>query len=123
MFVFNHINILVDDLQRSMDFYMNTLGFEYERHLSDTKVILKCGEFDFFVEQGDKGVFNDKFHFGIKTDPKTIYECYEKHQKMGVTFNKGNNPSEELFDDPNSERIAYYFEDPDGYIVEIYSGC
>jgi catechol 2,3-dioxygenase-like lactoylglutathione lyase family enzyme len=119
----NHLNLVVSDLRRSLDFYVGKLGFRYVRSLNRRKVILEYGGFDFFLEQAEGVAPHPRFHFGIQMSEDDVYKAAERLRAAGVTIVVGNNPDDlaDVYAAPDGVRHVFYFQDPDGYIVEVYS--
>lgn len=119
----NHLNLVVGDLQRSLRFYVEALGFNYVRHLHEKKVILEYGGFDFFLEQVPSVEPNSRFHFGIKTTEAGVHEFAALLRAKNVPLVIGNNPNglADIYVTPDGVRHVLYFADPDGYVIEVYS--
>lgn len=118
-----HLNLPVTDLAASLDFYVRRLGFEYVRHLHERKVILRCWGFDFFLEQAERNVSNPRFHFGFRTTVEGVHAFAERIRELGIPQVVGPQPTRraETYVTPDGLRHVFYFADPDGHIVEVYS--
>ncbi|MES2054311.1 MAG: VOC family protein [Pseudomonadota bacterium] len=119
----SHLNLPVTDLERSMDFYVRKLGFHYVRHLRPGKVILEVGGFDFFLEEGGEGFGHPRFHFGFETTTDGVHEFARLIEDRGISQVVGPQPTgrAELYVTPDGLRTVFYFADPDGHIIEVYS--
>jgi catechol 2,3-dioxygenase-like lactoylglutathione lyase family enzyme len=119
----NHLNLVVADLQKSLDFYVSKLGFRYVRPLHARKVILEYGGFDFFLEQADGVQPHPRFHFGLKTTVAGVHQFAELLRSHDIRLVPGNNPNRlaEIYVTDDGVRHVLYFEDPDGYTIEVYS--
>ena len=119
----NHLNLPVLDLERSLDFYVRKLGFEYVRHLHERKVILSFWGFDFFLEQFVSNVANPRFHFGVHTTTQGVHDFAAVIERAGISQVVGPQPTGEaaIYVTPDGLRTVFYFDDPDGHIIEIYS--
>lgn len=119
----NHLNLPVLDLERSLCFYVNRLGFQYVRHLNERKVILSSWGFDFFLEQYTAILDNPRFHFGFVTTTKGVYDFAERIHRAGISQVVGPQPTgrAEIYVTPDGLRTVFYFADPDGHIIEVYS--
>jgi len=116
-FKFNHFNFNVLDLQKSMDFYKESLGLKEIRRKeaqdeSFILVYLGDGVTDFTLELTwmkerteayDLG--ESEYHLAMTVDD---YEAaYKKHKEMGcITFE-------------NKSMGIYFITDPDEYWIEI----
>jgi catechol 2,3-dioxygenase-like lactoylglutathione lyase family enzyme len=122
-FSINHLNLVVSNIERSLDFYVGQLGFTYVRHLSSRKVILEFAGFDFFLEQAPNIETHPRFHFGIRTTREGVYEFAALLRSKNIAVVPGNNPNglADIYVTPDRVRHVLYFADPDGYIVEVYS--
>lgn len=117
MFLFNHYNFNVLDLDRSLRFYEEALGLKpvKEKMGSDGSyklVFLGDGVTDFTLELTllkarteayDLG--EGEFHLAFRTDD--IAAAHAKHEQMGCI----------CFENPGMG--VYFIEDPDGYWIEI----
>ena len=117
MLQFNHFNFNVLDLNRSLDFYRETLGLTpvSEKEAEDRSfklVYLGDGTTSFSLEftwLRDRTEPYDlgecEFHLAFVTDE---YDAlYAKHKEMGCV----------CFENPAMG--IYFIEDPDGYWIEI----
>jgi lactoylglutathione lyase len=113
-----HTMIRVADLDASLDFFVNKLGFvEQRRHVSDkgrfTLVFVACPESpDAPVEltyNWDPEVYTGGRNFGhLAYQVDNIYEYCEKLMKHGITINRP----------PREGRMAF-IKTPDGISIEI----
>ena len=119
----SHLNLIVSDIEQSLDFYTRILGFHYVRHLHDRKVILDSGGFDFFIEEGEDIPHHPRFHFGIETSEAGVRRLADHLARMGIPQVVGPQPTglAELYVTPDGVRTVFYFCDPDGYMIEVYS--
>ncbi|MBF0406531.1 MAG: VOC family protein [Candidatus Riflebacteria bacterium] len=116
-FKFNHNNINVFDLEKSVAFYKEALGLvELRRHSpadnSFTLVFLGDGntqhrlELTWMRNRTEKYNLGDnEFHLALTVDD--FKAANEKHRKMGCI----------CYENPTMG--IYFIEDPDGYWVEI----
>ncbi len=117
MFRFNHYNINVLDLEKSINFYKNALGLNVirEKNAQDGSykiVYLGDGKSDFSLEltwlkdrkeKYDLG--DEEFHLALTAED--FNAAYEKHKAMNVI----------IFENPKMG--IYFIGDPDGYWIEI----
>lgn len=116
-----HINILSHDWRASLAFYSRVFGARYQFHLGSNKVVTDINGFEFFIEEVDDFVVNPFFHFGIRTTTEGVYAFAERLGQMGIPMVKGNNPEPGPLVGPDGVRVALYVEDPDGWLIEVYS--
>lgn len=116
-----HFNILAADLERSLRFYEEVLGARYCYNLGPKKIVTQLNGFDFFIEQASEVKYPIGFHFGLRTSADGIIVVAEQLKEKGVEFVKGNGPWPGLHVGPDGTRQAFYFEDPDGLLIEVYS--
>lgn len=114
---FNHFNFNVLNLQKSMDFYNESLGLkEVKRKEAEDGsfilVYLGDGTSDFTLELTwlrdrtepyDLG--ESEYHLAFVVD--SYDEAYKKHKEMGV------------IEYENTSMGIYFITDPDGYWIEI----
>jgi lactoylglutathione lyase len=116
-FKFDHNNINVLDLEKSVNFYKDALGFEELRryHAPDgsfTLVFLKDESSQHALEltylKDRKEPYNlgdNEIHMAVTTDE--FDKAYEYHKNMGCICYE------------NKEMGLYFIADPDGYWTEI----
>lgn len=117
MFKFNHYNINVLNLEKSIEFYKKALGLEkvrekFSKDGSYKIVYLGDGKSDFSLEltwlRDRKEKYNlgdEEFHLALTADD--FEKAYELHKNMGVI----------IFENP--QMGIYFIGDPDGYWIEI----
>ena len=115
-FQFAHNNFNVLDLERSLKFYEEALGFKPARKLEGPRFTLAYlsdgGQTQHELEltwiHGRKEPYNlgeNEFHLAVRTDD--FEAAHEKHKAMGcICFE-------------NEEMGIYFISDPDGYWIEI----
>ena len=116
------ISLTVKDLQKSLNYYLDTLGFVIERKIEREGILrsvaLKAGDVSISINQDDgaKGwerVKGEGFSLRITTD-QNIDEIADSIKKHGGTLDS------EPADMPWGSR-AFRFRDPDGYKFMISS--
>lgn len=117
MFKFNHFNFNVLDLEKSLSFYREALGFTEVRRKeaedgSYKLVYLGDGQGSFSLEltwlrdrEEKYDLGDEEFHLAVTTE--NYDEAYKKHKEMGVIIYE------------NPEMGIYFIGDPDGYWIEI----
>ncbi|MBE5772262.1 MAG: lactoylglutathione lyase [Clostridiales bacterium] len=116
-FIFNHTNLNVADLEKSLAFYKEALGLTpiREKEAADGSfklVFLSDGVTDYMLEltwlrdhEGAYELGENESHICFHVED---YEAaHQKHQEMGCT----------CFE--NTKMGLYFIEDPDGYWFEI----
>ncbi|MGL4947284.1 MAG: VOC family protein [Cetobacterium sp.] len=116
-FVFNHFNINVLNLEKSIEFYENALGLkEVRRHSAeDGSFILAYlgdGETGFTIEltwlkdrEEAYDLGDEEFHLAFVVDDYS--SAHKKHAEMGCICYE------------NPEMGIYFINDPDGYWLEV----
>jgi catechol 2,3-dioxygenase-like lactoylglutathione lyase family enzyme len=116
-----HVNLPVLDLERSLAFYCDVLGFRFVKSFvrSDGKVgkvMLDHRGFDLFLEQSDDAArLPANFHFGLQADRTAMLEIARRLEALAIDVGAG--PVESP---AGSGMHRFYFRDPDGTIIEIY---
>ncbi|QIA65014.1 fosfomycin resistance glutathione transferase [Vibrio astriarenae] len=107
----NHITIAVSNLERSMSFYRDILGFT-ARAKWDRGAYLSAGELWFCLSLDDPCPKTDYTHLAFDIESKE-FGSFAKHLiSLGV----------EVWKEHQSEGMSLYILDPDGHKLEIYSG-
>ena len=113
----DHYNFNVLDLEKSLEFYKEALGFVPKREMKaedgsfhlvfigndDTPFCIELTHLRDRTEPYDLG--EGEFHLGIVTDE--FEKMHERHKEMGII----------CFE--NESLGVYFIEDPDGYWLEI----
>jgi catechol 2,3-dioxygenase-like lactoylglutathione lyase family enzyme len=117
-----HINLVTRDIDASWAFYSDVLGVRYLGRFNDKKFVGRFGDFDFFIEEvPDFAPQHVNFHLGFRTTPEGVQDWARRLKSKGIPLVKGNNPSADVYALPGTSRVAVYFTDPDGTVIEIYS--
>ncbi len=119
---FIHLCLRVENLEKSIKFYEEALGYEVVRHddFPEDKFTLvflrdhESGidiELTYNYEHGPYEIGNGYSHFAVRVDDAEA--SFAKHKQMGVTVN------EAPYSSPGGNSLIYFIRDPDGYDVEI----
>ena len=107
----NHITIAVSDLQRSLDFYIDSLGFK--GHVKwQLGAYLSLGELWFCLSLDPPEPAGDYSHLAFSVDEDKFAPLRQKLIANNVKQWKEN----------KSEGESFYFLDPDGHKLEIHLG-
>ncbi|USD42634.1 FosG/FosC2 family fosfomycin resistance glutathione transferase [Vibrio sp. SCSIO 43135] len=107
----NHITIAVRDLERSLKFYTETLGFA--AHVKwDSGAYLSVGELWFCLSLDEPCPKHDYTHIAFDIESKDFEAFTGRVISSGVEIWKKN----------KSEGQSIYLLDPDGHKLEIHSG-
>lgn len=116
-FVFNHFNINVLNLEKSIEFYKKALGLKEVRRKEATDgsfilVYMGDSETGFTIEltwirdrEEPYNLGDEEFHLAFVTD--NYEEAHEKHREMGCICYE------------NPAMGIYFINDPDGYWLEV----
>lgn len=107
----NHITIAVSDLERSISFYRDTLGFAAHAKW-DKGAYLSAGDLWFCLALDEPCPKNDYTHTAFDIAPEEFEAFTERVISSGTTVFKEN----------KSEGNSLYILDPDGHKLEIHSG-
>ncbi|HUZ41015.1 MAG TPA: VOC family protein [Acidimicrobiales bacterium] len=108
----NHVVLHVNDVERSVKFYMEVLGFESrsisvgsERKMS----FLRCGihGLDLFEVSGDVHGGEEMNHLALNVEAGDLNEVIEKLEKAGVDASE------------RTPRNSVFIHDPDGHKIEM----
>ena len=107
----NHITIAVADLERSVGFYKDLLGFEL--HVSwQQGAYFSAGNLWFCLTVDPPCEKTDYTHIAFTVDAELFHPFCEKLERYGVQRWKKN----------SSEGDSMYFLDPDGHRLEVHVG-
>ncbi|MGR5173556.1 fosfomycin resistance glutathione transferase [Vibrio owensii] len=107
----NHITIAVSDLERSLDFYINALGFK--GHVKWKKgAYLSLGDLWFCLSVDKPDEKSDYSHIAFSISQQDFTDFSHKLIQFDIAQWKEN----------KSEGDSLYLLDPDGHKLEIHSG-
>lgn len=107
----NHITVAVNDLDRSLDFYVNLLGLV--AHVRwDNGAYLSLGDVWFCLSVDDVTPSQDYCHIALDVAEDNFNIVAQKLRAANVREWKQN----------KSEGLSLYLLDPDGHKLEIHSG-
>ena len=107
----NHITIAVSDIERSLKFYVKTLGFK--GHVKwDSGAYLSLGNLWFCILLDNPDSREDYSHLAFDIDENKYNEMCSLLCESGIRQWKTN----------SSEGDSLYILDPDGYKLEIHAG-
>lgn len=107
----NHITIAVSDLERSLDFYINALGFK--GHVKWKKgAYLSLGDLWFCLSVDKPDEKSDYSHIAFSISQQDFTDFSQKLIQLDIAQWKKN----------KSEGDSLYVLDPDGHKLEIHSG-
>jgi catechol 2,3-dioxygenase len=115
-----HVHLKVSDLERSIAFYRDVLGFELKQKMGDQAAFLSAGGYHHHIglntwqskggsppPPGTTGLF----HFAIRfPDRPALAQALRRVLEAGIRIGASDHGVSE----------AIYFEDPDGNGIEIY---
>lgn len=107
----NHITIVVSDLERSLDFYINALGFK--GHVKWKQgAYLSLGDLWLCLSVGKPDEKSDYSHIAFSISQQDFTDFSHKLIQFDIAQWKEN----------KSEGDSLYLLDPDGHKLEIHSG-
>lgn len=107
----NHITIAVLDLQRSLDFYQNLLGFK--GHVKWQRgAYLSAGDLWFCLSVDEPCPKTDYSHIAFSVEPDAFHEVCQRLRAHAIPQWKDN----------TSEGQSLYLLDPDGHKLELHIG-
>jgi catechol 2,3-dioxygenase len=115
-----HVHLKVSDLERSISFYRDVLGYDLKQQLGDEAAFLAAGDYHHHIglntwqskggsppPPGTTGLF----HFAIRfPDRPALAQALRRVLEAGIRVGASDHGVSE----------AVYFEDPDGNGIEIY---
>lgn len=107
----NHITIAVSDLERSLSFYRDVLGFT--AHVKwDNGAYLSVGELWFCLSCDEPCPKTDYTHIAFSIESQEFSAFSKRVIGLGV----------EVWKENRSEGQSLYILDPDGHKLELHSG-
>jgi catechol 2,3-dioxygenase len=116
-----HVHLKVADLERSVSFYCEVLGFELTQRYGDSAAFVSAGGYHHHIGLNtwhSRGggppprTATGLYHFAIRyPDRRTLADAAQRLQRAGVTLDGAS-------DHGVSE--ALYLHDPDGNGIELY---
>jgi catechol 2,3-dioxygenase-like lactoylglutathione lyase family enzyme len=111
-----HLNLTVTDIERSVTFYQQWLGFGPEdRRFDDGTTFVRDSEgTDLALHAGEVSttLHGQVFHFGFRRDTATeVRDLWEELIAGGV---------EVIAFDEEPDVVSVKLMDPDGYVIEVY---
>ncbi|SHJ09082.1 VOC family protein [Aquimarina spongiae] len=122
-----HLALPCGDLEKTKDFYTNTLGAKLGRdtdnwvdiNLHGNQITFtKAGEFNFDFKNyrlGDQVL--PSFHFGVIIDVETWGKLYSRLFSMDLEVTT----EVTFFENKVGEHLSFFVKDPNGYMVEFKS--
>ena len=107
----NHITIAVSNIQQSLDFYSDVLGFT-GHVMWDSGAYLSQKDIWLCLSLDKPSPSNDYSHIALSVQPNDFHLLTQKIIVSGVKSWKQN----------KSEGSSFYFSDPDGHKLEIHVG-
>ena len=118
----HHIALIVSDLDRSLEFYQDVLGFKvlqkiYRQERQSFKVDLSHSEIqlEMFTFPGAPSRLSYPEAQGLRHLAFEVPDIEAYHQKISVKVK-----TEEIRLDPFSGKKFFFFPDPDNLPIEIY---
>ena len=107
----NHLTLAVSQLERSLGFYVDLLGFQPHAKWDDG-AYLTAGDFWVCLSVDRVSPARDYTHVAFSVETEQFRHCCERLNNAGVTQWKAN----------SSEGDSVYFLDPDGHKLELHDG-
>jgi len=105
-----HVGLKVDDLEKSVEFYRNILGLD-SRVSKRGVARIPSGQDKLVLHEKNLGTSG--FHFGFRLDsPSKVNEWKEWLRARNMV----------IYDDVTEKYRSFKIRDPDGYLIEIFSG-
>jgi catechol 2,3-dioxygenase-like lactoylglutathione lyase family enzyme len=107
----SHITLAVSDIDRSLKFYAEILGFT--GHVRwETGAYLSMGDLWLCLSLDCVDAKNDYTHIALNVDPEKFDQLVKRLREFGLREWKSN----------SSEGRSHYVLDPDGHKLEVHSG-
>ncbi|MEE9332478.1 MAG: fosfomycin resistance glutathione transferase [Granulosicoccaceae bacterium] len=107
----NHLTITVSDLERSLEFYVDVLGFKPEGRW-DKGAYLSAEDLWLCLSLEPTSPAKDYTHYAFSIDENKFDEGVDRIKNAGAVCWKTN----------ASEGSSYYFLDLDGHKLELHNG-
>jgi catechol 2,3-dioxygenase-like lactoylglutathione lyase family enzyme len=121
MITLDHTVLRVRDLEASIRFYQDVLGFKHEGRLDPLEIIRVHEGFTIDLVESDP---TDPIHYAFCMGRQSFNEVYARLKRLNIPF--GNGPHTRDNGQPPAKWAgakgmadALYFDDPSGHIIEI----
>lgn len=107
-----HVNLSVSDLSRSMAFYQDLFGMRLSEYIPGNFAFLTVNNDHHVIAltQGDKQTYPGDLHIAFEIDKEEFTSYQNRLKSKDIPFQKANYGISQ----------AIYFQDPDGYVIELY---
>lgn len=113
-FEFGELNVICTDIERSLHFYHDVLGFEIAKREDDRVIHLRCGV-QLVLLLGIASCEVERFKYGAI--PEFSFDLYVEDARAAFAhFRKFDVEFELELDDGQQH---FYIKDPDGMIIEV----
>lgn len=124
-FTFNHIAISVKDVTKSVDFYQSVFNLEEIENtasVSETRwfMLTKNVQIHIIPRPNFEIRTNKAVHFALATQDLKAFISHLDYLKIEYSDWK-NTPNKDYVRDDGINQI--YFQDPDGYWIEVNNDC
>lgn len=106
----NHVVLYVSDMQRSMQFYVDLLGFENRNQtVGRDRNFLRCGAqgLDLFSSEGDIHPGEEMNHMALCFAGEDVDELIAEFAEAGIEASE------------KTRRNTFFISDPDGHRIEV----
>ncbi len=110
---FNHLQIPVSDLARSVEFYCRVLGGRELLRDGDEWALVRCGTYDLALARSSERISAERFHFGFGLASKAETEAW--FERLTAQPVKVVRPWSD-----HGDWADFIIADPDGYPVQLY---
>ncbi len=121
MITLDHTVLRVRDLEASIRFYRDVLGFKHEGKLDPFEVMRVHAGFTIDLVESDP---EEPIHYAFSMERPLFNDIHVRLQRLNIPF--GNGPHSRENGEPPAKWAgargmadALYFDDPSGHIIEI----
>ena len=117
----NHVELIVSDLKRSVDFYQGLFGMPVQGRTGSTGVLLRVGSGPqhLVLSSADAGAMPKIDHYGLSIESFNVDRLVKTLGEHGVTRSDQRGPMKVQVSRRGADVLQVYVGDPDGIVFQL----